>query len=96
MFIIRRPILTGNNNFKDLGMTEINVKQALAALVAGARLTQEQIAAELGCTQENVHYHLHNKARRPRTPFSLAVRVQRLVEKHRIAVPGLTTRAGAN
>lgn len=75
-------------------MNEVDVKQALSTLYDGGNMTQQAIAAELGCTQANVHYHLNNKAKTSRAPAVLVERIKAAFQRRNMAVPMCEPRQG--
>lgn len=76
-------------------MKVVDVKQALSTLHADAKMTQQQIAAELGCTQANVHYHLNSTAKRSRAPAVLVERIKAAFARRSMAVPMVAQPVGA-
>ena len=68
-------------------MREVDVKQAICTLYNNGRLTQKELATELGCTQANVHYHLNNTAKRSRAPAVLVERIKAAFQQRNMAVP---------
>jgi DNA-binding MarR family transcriptional regulator len=68
-------------------MKEVDVKQALSTLYDDGRMTQQAIAAELGCTQANVHYHLNNTAKKSRAPAVLVERIKVAFARRNLVVP---------
>ena len=76
-------------------MKEVDVKQAIATLYSQGRMTQSEIAAELSCTQANVHYHLNSTALNSRAPARLVERIKAAFERRSLSVPMCDSPVGA-
>lgn len=76
-------------------MKEVDVKQAITVLYTDGKMTQTAIAAELNCTQANVHYHLNNTATTSRAPARLVAHIKAAFERRNLAVPMCDLPVGA-
>jgi hypothetical protein len=76
-------------------MNVVNVKLALSTLHTGAKMTQQQIAAELGCTQGNVHYHMNSNSQNSRKPIGLVEGIKAAFARRSMDVPMVTSPVGA-
>jgi hypothetical protein len=59
---------------------QLNVKALLRKMADTANLAQQQVAAEVGGTQKNVHHH-KGQGRNPRPPAAPLARLAALVRK---------------
>jgi DNA-binding MarR family transcriptional regulator len=76
-------------------MIEVDVKQAFAVLYGSGSTTQAELAAELGCTQPNVYYHLNNTAKQSRAPAALVERIKVALKRRNLEVPMCEVAGGA-
>ncbi|MEJ7804312.1 MAG: winged helix-turn-helix transcriptional regulator [Telluria sp.] len=76
-------------------MKEVDVKQAITVLYKDGKMTQTEIAAELNCTQANVHYHLNNTAATSRAPARLVERIKATFEQRGLTIPMCVVPTGA-
>lgn len=60
----------------------MKIKQALTALTTQAGLTQTEIANAVGCSQENIFYHMNNTAKKPRPSVDFVDGLKKLCRKH--------------
>jgi len=74
-------------------MSEVDVKQAVTILYDDCKMTQAEIASELGCTQPNVYYHLNNTAKISRAPAVLVERIRAAFARRNLEVPMLAQEA---
>lgn len=68
-------------------MQEVDVKQAITTLYEAGNMTQAEVAAELGCKQPNVVYHLNNSAKQSRAPAALVERIKLAFAQRNWEVP---------
>jgi predicted transcriptional regulator len=63
-------------------MSDMDVKAALEALTRRAGLRQTDIAAECGCSQPNIAYHMSSKPKKARPSAQLVDGIRGLMDKH--------------